>query len=391
MVTYLLKKSYLLKNFKETKFEDLWGDHGVFTTMWIYGSPPKILFFKDHIDNLIKSTKSYGILNRSIKSKILKLIKKNINVKKNYNHLLRVALNKNILSISLRKRVKPSINFNLKLVNLKRYKPEFKNLKYKEILKHLSKLDNSKSDIGLCSNKKIFETGTSNIFFIKNKKVFSPINKFYKGITFNFFRSKIKNIILKDIKVSSLKTYDEIILVGSGKGVTSVKTINQIKWKRKSLKFYNILSKYYSTAVNNYPRYKYTMKDPNNPCIFCNTKISGSDFENDLAYASYDTYPVSDHHCLIIPKRHVKDYFDLSNEELIACNDLIKIVKEEIISKDKNVKAFNIGTNIGKISGQSIMHCHIHLIPRRVGDVENPQGGVRGVIPSKQHYIRKIK
>ena len=256
MVTYLLKKSYLLKNFKETKFEDLWGDHGVFTTMWIYGSPPKILFFKDHIDNLIKSTKSYGILNRSIKSKILKLIKKNINVKKNYNHLLRVALNKNILSISLRKRVKPSINFNLKLVNLKRYKPEFKNLKYKEILKHLSKLDNSKSDIGLCSNKKIFETGTSNIFFIKNKKVFSPINKFYKGITFNFFRSKIKNIILKDIKVSSLKTYDEIILVGSGKGVTSVKTINQIKWKRKSLNFYNILSKYYSTAVNNYPRYK---------------------------------------------------------------------------------------------------------------------------------------
>ena len=256
MVTYLLKKSYLLKNFKETKFEDLWGDHGVFTTMWIYGSPPKILFFKDHIDNLIKSTKSYGILNRSIKSKILKLIKKNINVKKNYNHLLRVALNKNILSISLRKRVKPSINFNLKLVNLKRYKPEFKNLKYKEILKHLSKLDNSKSDIGLCSNKKIFETGTSNIFFKKNKKVFSPINKFYKGITFNFFRSKIKNIILKDIKVSSLKTYDEIILVGSGKGVTSVKTINQIKWKRKSLKFYNILSKYYSTAVNNYPRYK---------------------------------------------------------------------------------------------------------------------------------------
>ena len=256
MVTYLLKKSYLLKNFKETKFEDLWGDHGVFTTMWIYGSPPKILFFMDHIDNLIKSTKSYGILNRSIKSKILKLIKKNINVKKNYNHLLRVALKKNILSITLRKRVKPSINFNLKLVNLKRYKPEFKNLKYKEILKHLSKLDNSKSDIGLCTNKKIFETGTSNIFFIKNKKVFSPINKFYKGITFNFFRSKIKNIILKDIKVSSLKTYDEIILVGSGKGVTSVKTINLIKWKRKSLNFYNILSKYYSTAVNNYPRYK---------------------------------------------------------------------------------------------------------------------------------------
>tara|TARA_B100001250_G_C19441840_1_gene632097 strand:+ start:113 stop:514 length:402 start_codon:yes stop_codon:yes gene_type:complete len=133
------------------------------------------------------------------------------------------------------------------------------------------------------------------------------------------------------------------------------------------------------------------MKDPNNPCLFCNSKISGVAHENDLAYASYDTYPVTAHHCLIIPKRHVKDYFELSNEELIACNDLIKIVKVEVTNKDKTVRAFNIGTNIGKISGQSIMHCHIHLIPRRVGDVENPQGGVRGVIPLKQHYIRKIK
>ncbi len=133
------------------------------------------------------------------------------------------------------------------------------------------------------------------------------------------------------------------------------------------------------------------MKDPNNPCLFCNSKISVLAHENDLAYASYDTYPVSDLHCLIIPKRHVKDYFDLSNEELIACNDLIKIVKDEIVNKDSTVEAFNIGTNIGKISGQSIMHCHIHLIPRREGDVENPQGGIRGVIPSKQHYIRKKK
>ena len=130
------------------------------------------------------------------------------------------------------------------------------------------------------------------------------------------------------------------------------------------------------------------VKDPNNPCLFCNSKSSGVVHENDLAYASYDTYPVSKHHCLIIPKRHVKDYFELSNKELIACNDLIKIIRTEIINKDNTVKAFNIGTNIGKISGQSIMHCHIHLIPRRDGDVKNPQGGVRGVISSKQHYKR---
>ena len=131
------------------------------------------------------------------------------------------------------------------------------------------------------------------------------------------------------------------------------------------------------------------MRDPNNPCLFCDSKKSGIAHENDLAYASYDSYPVSDHHCLIIPKRHIKDYFDMTNDELIACNDLIQIVKNEILSKDTNVEGFNIGTNAGKIAGQSIMHCHIHLIPRREGDVDNPQGGVRSVIPNKQHYKRK--
>ena len=131
------------------------------------------------------------------------------------------------------------------------------------------------------------------------------------------------------------------------------------------------------------------MRDPNNPCLFCDSKKSGIAHENDLAYASFDSYPVSDHHCLIIPKRHIKDYFDMTNDELIACNDLIQIVKNEILSKDINVKGFNIGTNAGKIAGQSIMHCHIHLIPRREGDVDNPQGGVRSVIPNKQHYKRK--
>ena len=256
MLKYLLKKSYQLKDLKEIKFNDLWGDHGVFTTMWIFGNPPKILFFKEHINNLLKSTKSYSISKPSLKSDILSLLKENLNLKKKYNHLLRIALNKKTLSISIRKRVKPNLNFDLKLVDLKRHKPQFKNLKYKEILKHLSKLDNSKSDIGLCSNKKIFETGTSNLLFVKNDKIFSPTNKFYKGITYKFFKSKIKKIFKKDILVQSLNEFDEIILIGSGKGVASVKTINKLKWKRKSLKFYNILLKSYKSAINNCPIYR---------------------------------------------------------------------------------------------------------------------------------------
>ena len=132
------------------------------------------------------------------------------------------------------------------------------------------------------------------------------------------------------------------------------------------------------------------MRNPNNPCVFCNIKESGLSNENKLAYTSYDSYPVTNLHCLIIPKRHVENYFELSDDEIIACNELIKKTKEEILLKDLSVKGFNIGTNVGKTSGQSVMHCHIHLIPRRDGDVDNPQGGVRSVIPSKQHYTRKV-
>ena len=132
------------------------------------------------------------------------------------------------------------------------------------------------------------------------------------------------------------------------------------------------------------------MKDPNNPCIFCKIRKEELQFENQLAYSSKDSYPVSKFHSLIVPKRHVETYFDLNEEEIQACNDLILKTKEKILKLDSSVKGFNIGTNAGKVAGQSIMHCHIHLIPRREGDVENPQGGVRSVIPSKQHYKRKL-
>ena len=131
------------------------------------------------------------------------------------------------------------------------------------------------------------------------------------------------------------------------------------------------------------------MRNPNNPCIFCFTKKKEYLFENELAYATTDTYPVSKFHSLIIPKRCVKNYFDLTSNEILACNKLIKKLKKKIEKIDKSVKGFNIGTNSGKVAGQSVDHCHIHLIPRRKGDVKNPQGGVRGVIASKQHYVRK--
>ena len=250
MVTLLLKKSYRHKDLKEVDFKDLWGDHGIFTTMWIFGKPPKILFFENHIKNLIKSLKIYHVKKRSLKKDILKMINKNLSKKIHYNHLLRVAVNKKIISISLRKRLSPKSNFDLKLVNLKREKPQYKNLKYKKILRHLIKMDNSKSDIGLIYKKMILETGTSNLLFVKHNKIYIPTKTYYEGNTFKFVKSKIKKVIKKDIFVNDLKSYDEILLVGSGKGIASVKTIKQIGWKWKNLKKFRILSKYYYSIIN---------------------------------------------------------------------------------------------------------------------------------------------
>ena len=257
MAIYLLKRSYQLKNLQEVDFKDLWGDHGIFTTMWIFGKPPKILFFENHIKNLIKSLKIYHVKKRSLNKDILKIINKSLSKKVHYNHLLRIAVNKKIISISMRKRLSPKSNFDLKLVNLKREKPQYKNLKYKKILTYLSKMDNSKSDIGLVYKKKILETGTSNLLFVKGNKVFTPVRDFYEGNTFKFFKTKNIEMIKKNIFIDELSIYDEIILIGSGKGVTSVKTINQIGWKRKNLKKFNILSRHYHSAIKKCKQYKF--------------------------------------------------------------------------------------------------------------------------------------
>lgn len=121
-------------------------------------------------------------------------------------------------------------------------------------------------------------------------------------------------------------------------------------------------------------------------CLFCNASDSDKVFENNLAYAVRDGFPVTNLHTLIIPKRHVETNFDLTQEEKIACDKLLYQLKESIEGEDNTVEGFNIGMNAGECAGQTIFHCHIHLIPRRKGDMANPRGGVRGVIPEKQHY-----
>lgn len=129
-----------------------------------------------------------------------------------------------------------------------------------------------------------------------------------------------------------------------------------------------------------------TKRDPNNPCLFC-TDPRGVSLENELAYSARDSYPVSPGHTLIIPRRHVASFFDLTPEEVNACMALIR-EERKLLDEEFSPDGYNIGVNIGAAAGQSIFHVHIHLIPRYTGDVENPQGGVRHVIPKKGHYTR---
>jgi ATP adenylyltransferase len=122
-------------------------------------------------------------------------------------------------------------------------------------------------------------------------------------------------------------------------------------------------------------------------CIFCDRLKSQKEFllENQWCFAITDAYPVSHAHALIIPKRHVKSVFQLKPDELTGMFSLTKELKSMLDALYKP-KGYNIGFNLGKTAGQSIMHCHMHLIPRYQGDVKNPRGGIRGVIPGKQDY-----
>lgn len=119
------------------------------------------------------------------------------------------------------------------------------------------------------------------------------------------------------------------------------------------------------------------------PCPFCGS--TSPVLENRLAFALHDRYPVTEGHLLILPRRHYADFFDSSTEELEAIRDLLWQGRH-LLEQRYHPDGYNIGVNCGLTSGQTILHLHVHLIPRYQGDVEDPTGGVRGVIPAKQQY-----
>ena len=243
----LFKKSFHLRSLKSVPYDDLWDTKGVFTTIRAIGKKPKFIFLNEHLKNLNKSLKilniKFSLNSKNFKSIVLSSFEKNYN----YNHLLRIAINKKTISINLRKRLKQNSFFIAFFVEYKRKQPFIKNLYYKKLISFSKLINTQSSEIILVDKKNILEGITTNIICVKNKKLYIPKDNYYSGITLNFFKKYAKRKIYKiNIKQDKLQVFDEILLVGSGKGIVAVKNIPQIKWINKSQVIYKELLELYN-------------------------------------------------------------------------------------------------------------------------------------------------
>jgi len=163
---------------------------------------------------------------------------------------------------------------------------------------------------------------------------------------------------------------DHIIPVNKGGKTVICYTCNSQKQDRDDTDFRNWQNMYENRDKN---------------CAFCNLEQSAK-IANSLAFSFEDKYPVTKYHTLVCPRRHVDSFFELGSSEQKSILNLLEELKNKIKEKDKSVLGFNVGINDGKEAGQTVFHCHIHLIPRRKGDVTDPRGGVRNIIPGKGTY-----
>ena len=249
MVNFSFKKSYNFNSFNSVKYDHLWGSKGIFTTVRVVGSNPRYIFLKEHLRQLNKSLKKQNINFVLTEKKLLELIPHQLHIKK-FNHLLRIAVKQNLISISLRPRLTPSNNFQCQLVNYQRVNARVKNLHYKKILSLQKDIDMQKKEILFYSKKIVLEGSTTNLIMIKNNQMIVPKGNYYKGITMNYFLKKfINKYIFKFITLSDLLSADEIILVGSGKGVVKVSSIPQIKWFSPSSKMFKRISSIYKAQL----------------------------------------------------------------------------------------------------------------------------------------------
>ncbi len=155
----------------------------------------------------------------------------------------------------------------------------------------------------------------------------------------------------------------------------NVQVLNHFRGNKNSAEFRNLIE-----------------KEADRGCPFCDYfKNADKSIANECAFWKPDEYPVTEGHTLIIPVRHVADFFDLTKKEHEAIQELLTVRKKRLTEQDQTIEGFNIGVNAGAVAGQTVFHCHVHLIPRRKGDVEDPRGGIRAVIRSRMKYPFKHK
>ena len=250
MANILFRKSYLHKTFYKVSYESLWHTKGAFTTIRLIGLPPKFLFLKEHLNNLNRSIKKMNI-DFTLKSLTFEnLLRNKIRMNVKYDHLLRLAVNNKKISITLRMRLKHAAPLKGILVNYQRPNPSIKNLYYKKILGYLKKINSQSCEVILMNKKNILEGCTTNIICVKNKKLFLPKTKYYFGTTLQFIvRHTKRRIVKKNINVKDLGLFDEILLVGSGKGVMKLQSIPQVKWNSKSSIIFNELHDLYNSYI----------------------------------------------------------------------------------------------------------------------------------------------
>ena len=250
MVNILFKKSYLHKTFDKVTYESLWNTKGVFTTIRLIGLPPKFLFLKEHLNNLNRSIKKMNIDFTLKSSTFENLLRNKIRMNVKYDHLLRLAVNNKKISITLRKRLKHAALLKGILVNYQRPNPSIKNLYHKKILGYLKKINSQSCEVILMNKRNILEGCTTNIICVKNKKLYLPKTKYYFGTTLQFIvRHTKRRIVKKNINVKDLDLFDEILLVGSGKGVMKLQSITQVKWNSKSSIIFKELHDLYNSYI----------------------------------------------------------------------------------------------------------------------------------------------
>ena len=252
MANNLFEKSFNIKNntYSSSQFKPLWGQKGVFTSIPIIGKTPRLIGLNKYLRTFNTTCRDYKFdtkINLNIIRSLVGWELKKIN---NFNHLLRIATNGTTLSISLRKRIKSK---NSVIGFIKKYKRrDFrnKNLFYKKLLKFMSEINYSENEIILLKDDEITEGAVTNLIFIKKDRIYIPKTGYYYGNTLKLVEDLSKSkFFRKKILLKDLKEYSEIISIGSGRGITSIKKISSIFWQRNSTKYFQKLKKDYEFMI----------------------------------------------------------------------------------------------------------------------------------------------